>query len=72
MFLFLYFVLLPIHFQAWFLFNLFTSGHLHVWFVFDFILVLCLLLEVAPKVQPNSVAAALYDAMLIGDCKPWG
>lgn len=32
------FVLLPIHFQAWFLFNLFMSGHLHVWFVFGFIL----------------------------------
>lgn len=49
-----FFVLLPIHLQAWFLFNLFVSGHLHFWFVFGFTSVfLFLLSEVAPKAQPK-------------------
>lgn len=48
------------------------SGHLHVWFVFGFILFLSLLSEVAPKAQPNLVAAALCNTVWIGDCKSWG
>lgn len=65
---FSFFVLLPIYLQAWFLFNLFVSGHLHFWFVFGFTLFfLFLLLEAVPKVQPKSVATPLYITLWRGD-----
>lgn len=65
---FSFFVLLPIYLQAWFLFNLFVSGHLHFWFVFGFTsFFLFLLLEAVPKVQPKSVATPLYITLWRGD-----
>lgn len=68
-----FFVLLPIHLQAWFLFNLFMSGHLHFWFVFGLtFFFLFLLSEVAPKAQPKSVVAPLYNALWRGDCELLG
>lgn len=54
-------------------FNLFLSGHLHFWFVFGFTLFVCFLLsEVAPKPQPKSVAAPLYNTVQRGDCELLG